>query len=135
MKALQVYARNSFKKLEERFPAKNDWESMMPTWSSQGLHRGLLAWGETRTHDGDKVVIKAKKGCLPTVCRVPAVKALDLWSRIVGVPPVIAGESAKRAIKEGRFDGVVNFKQRGRTRGQTNQVRKEPIIPICPHTT
>ena len=77
----------------------DDWRRLMPGWLTQRKSRGLLGWGLSRKRG--KIIRKA--GCVPELCRAPLMEALDFYFNSVGLPPVVAGESAKKAIKEGRI--------------------------------
>jgi hypothetical protein len=129
VRALQEIARDAFERLKKMPPphAEDGWGPLMPTWGSKGHARGLLGWGETRatvTEDGkEKRVVRQKKGALHQICRAPAMKALKVYFEWVGVPPVIAGETLKKAIQDGRFKAdYVPARQSSNTRGQVTLV-------------
>ena len=69
-----------------------------------------------------------KKGSVPQLCRAPILKALDGYFDTVGLPPVAAGESLKKAIKEGRWDPASQpaVSRAGHTR---KQIRLVPLQP------
>ena len=101
-------------------PANGDWSAIMPVWKSKGHGRGLLGWGETRDEDG-KIVSKA--GALNAVQRAAATRACATYMRMLGYPPVVAGVSLKKAIRDGTVNGDVTVERpRGQTRGQTTLV-------------
>jgi hypothetical protein len=80
--------------------AEDGWAPQMANWTGRGTDRGLLGLGETRKGGGE---ILRKKGSLHQLCRQPYIQTLNKWCEIVGVPPVVSGESLKRAIAAGRF--------------------------------
>lgn len=80
--------------------AEDGWAPQMANWTGRGTDRGLLGLGETRKGGGE---IVRKKGSLHQLCRLPYISTLNKWCEIVGVPPVVSGESLKRGIAAGRF--------------------------------
>ena len=107
------------------------WSKEMPTWRSRQHVRGLLGWGETRRRasKNDPYVIVEKKGCIKELCRTVILKGIDKYFDLIGLPPVVAGESLSRAIDEGRFTDnrdTPTKRHRGSTRGQMVLVPLQP---------
>ena len=128
IRALTTLARQIFKIVDAN---PNDYyEPRLPTWSSRKHPRGLTGWGESRKIDKEtgKMQLVTKKGSVPQLCRGPILKALDVYWETVGLPPVNAGESMKKAIKEGRWDPDSNppICRAGHTR---KQIRLIPLQP------
>ena len=97
---------------------------MMPIWVGKGHPRGLLGWGETRKDVHFSEPPRLKKGAIPEICRTPIMSAINEYFQRLGIPPVVAGESLKKAIKAGRFPK--DYVPKGRnTRGQSTLVPLE----------
>lgn len=124
VKRLQDLAAIAIKRLE--IP-DHGWATQMPGWRSRGHPRGLLAWGESRVEG------KSARRTIMCVCSQAVNKALDFYFRHVGLPPVKAGESRKKAIKAGRYtkDADSPRSPRGQTKGQVRLVEAmHPYGPI-----
>ena len=122
--ALQEQARRAFSRVSEiEDSSAHDWAAEMPTWRTRTKRRGLLGWGETRK-GADKDTVVQAKGAITTVCRAPIMKALDYYFIKIGVPPVIAGESRRKAIAAGRY-----FPQPG------DRKKKKALVPLQPPRT
>lgn len=94
----------------------------MPTWVSKGHPRGLLAWGETRKKNK-----KVKRlGKFAHICRTVVIRSLEFYFATVGLPPVNAGESLRRAINEGRYAQESYKPSKGATRGQQRLIELLP---------
>ena len=73
------------------------YKTNMPSWQSRGHPRGLLGWGEQRT----KGKTVAKNGALPELNRSCVIKAIERYFQCIGVPPVAAGITSKKAATLG----------------------------------
>ena len=90
----------------------------MPTWANKGRDRGLLGWGQTRKNSEKGEPPREKKGAIPEICRAPLMSAINQYFHLLGAPPVVAGESLRKAIKRGRFTEDYSPKRSRNTRGQ-----------------
>ena len=98
----------------------HDWADEMPTWRTRTKARGLLGWGETRKGCAEGTIVQTK-GAITVICRAPMMKSLDYYFSTIGLPPVIAGESRRKAIAAGRY-----FPQPG------DSQKKRGLIPLQP---
>ena len=129
--ALHKLAVEVYDDLPEPSNPLEGWRPQMPIWLYKGCKRSLLGYGQTRTNpnpDPDVKDVKGKiynkVGAIPELCAKILFEAVETWMREFGTPPVIAGESVLKAIREGRFPvGYEPPRHRGYTRGQTVLVR------------
>ena len=129
--ALHKLAVEVYDDLSEPSNPLEGWRPQMPIWLYKGCKRSLLGYGQTRTNpnpDPDVKDVKGKiynkVGAIPELCAKILFEAVETWMREFGTPPVIAGESVLKAIREGRFPvGYEPPRHRGYTRGQTVLVR------------
>ena len=70
--------------------------------------------------------IKLTTGAIPVLCRTPLFDAIGVYVNDVGVPPVEAGESLKKAKRAGRFQDSPMKRPSGQTRKQLVLVPLEP---------
>ena len=130
IRALEELAHRAFQSLEKQ-QHKGSWADQMPTWRSRGLTRGLLAWGETRKKLEDGTIkLVVKSNAITQLCRHPILKALDFYFHNVGIPPTIAGESLKKAMKNPDYDpdNHERVSRAGHTRKQIVLIPMEPPL-------
>lgn len=111
--------------LDSRPEGEKRWATKMPLWQSKGHHRGLLPWGQHRKKKGTAVI---PTGGIPQVCRHAVIKAIAFYFQHLGLPPVKAGESMRKAIEAGRYKGPGDPDDlvEGATRGQNVLVELLP---------
>ena len=123
LESLQTLSRCAYVQIDLGYDRETtDWSKETPTWSTRNQKRGLLGWGETRKEQSHGVVA-LKKGSINNLCRCPILKAFVFYFATIGLPPVIAGESKKKALASGRIKLVL-----GEAAPKSNKV----LVPLQP---